>query len=67
MLFLLGYNNYEIIINTKTPFHEKFSELFCIGNDFAKNFAKCRNLFIHGIMTQGITSLFLFVKFLLSI
>ena len=35
-------------LNTKTRFYtdEKFSELFCIKNDFAKYFAKCCNLFI---------------------
>ena len=33
-IFLLGYCNYEIIVNTKTPFtDEKLFELFCNEND----------------------------------
>ena len=48
ILFLLRYYNDEIIINTKTYFctDEKFFELFCIENDFAKCFAKFLNFFI---------------------
>ena len=36
------------MINTKTQFYtdKKLFELFCIENDFAKYFAKFRNLFI---------------------
>ena len=41
ILFLLGYSNYQVVINTVTPFFmdEKLFELFCIENDFAKYFA----------------------------
>ena len=41
-------NNDEIAINIKTPFlweQKNLFELFCIETDFAKYFAKCRNLF----------------------
>ena len=48
MLFFLGHYIDEIIINMKQYFYmdENIFHLFCMENDFAKYFAKCRNLFI---------------------
>ena len=39
-MFLPSYYNDEIIINTKTDFTHVFFELYCMGNNFAKYFAK---------------------------
>ena len=46
--FLHRYYNGEVTVNTKIHFStdEKLLELFCIENDFAKDFAKFHNLFI---------------------
>ena len=48
ILFLLGYNSDEIIINTniRLIYAWKILELFSIENGFAKYFAKHRNLFV---------------------
>ena len=50
IIFAVVLNNDEITINIKTPFlweQKNLFELFCIETDFAKYFAKCRNLFIY--------------------
>ena len=65
--YLCRYYNDETIINTKTHFYtdEEFFELFCIENDFAKQFAKWQALlkyFILHIMIISENDTFLHYK-----